>query len=123
MKNFIQKHYRIIWWIIIVIIFILLLVAVIQVYWYHKTEIAKKDMLLQEAKKPSKIEQIASNIDITKNEAEKQKQIQEKAKNKYELAIWKWRCLELNLVLEANKEKLEDCNNNLERFASYNLKK
>lgn len=119
MKNFIKKYYKnTIVWVILLVIFTLF-----QVYSFYKSEITEKEKLIQEANKPSKIEEIASSIDNLKNEAEKQKQIQENAKIQYETAIWKQRCFEQNLILEAKKEKLEDCDSDLERFSSYNLKK
>jgi hypothetical protein len=42
-------------------------------------------------------------------------------KRSYEEWVWKNRCLEKNILLKAKGEKLENCDENLERFAVWNM--
>lgn len=78
---------------------------------------------LIEAQKPSKIEQLKeAKVEVNKL-SEKAKSVMEQSKENYEKSIWLSRCIETNIDLELKNEKLEDCENNLERFAEYNIVK
>lgn len=68
------------------------------------------------------IEYAKMEIDLRK-QAEENIALAELRKQYKEESIWKKRCLKKNVDLYLEGSEMEDCSENLERFASYNIKK
>ena len=115
--------------IIIVSIVVLVILTWMWINNYNQANaIAKIKKELLEAKKPSEIEIIQKDYLLSKerivndklrlDEIEKELEM---VKRSYEEWVWKNRCLEKNILLKAKGEKLENCDENLERFAVWNM--
>ena len=93
---------------------------------YNKTNSELADAKLSLLQAQSKIEQLKElspieidEIDLKKAQLDSEKYAKLEAENKRlkEMSVWKTRCLKKKIVWEE-----KDCTNNLERYASYNLK-
>ena len=72
---------------------------------------------IEQLSKLSPIEIDEIDLKTSQLDSEKYAKLEEENKRLKELAVWKTRCLKKKIIWEET-----DCENNLERYASYNLK-
>jgi len=96
-----------------------------------KTKTKEKENIIKEDKKEEKeikemtikAKEIKIQIENYKIEIKEKTEMVNYLQKKYELNIWKTRCIAKNVELGLLSKKPEDCTKDLNRFASYNLVK
>ena len=128
MRNYIQKHST------AIILVCVSIISLIGIYWAVQTyllkvELAKKELLIDEAQRPSQVEEMVESIKNYKNEAnlniKKINLLEEKLKEQqveYERNVLKARCYDVQVDRYATELEVVDwyCEDesNLEKFRS-----